>query len=88
MPAPFDSKPNPTGARRRRHHRRFYGLSNQLQRDVFEAQRNAIDQIFDGLDAYFTAELDAKIEAINDLTDTPEEVDAEFTEEEPDAPVS
>lgn len=89
MPLSPDSKPNPTGPRRRRHHRRFYGLSDQKQAQVFQAQRDAIVAMFDALEEYFCAELDAKLESLDEMarTETTEAVDAEFLEE-PDAPLS
>jgi hypothetical protein len=87
MPTPSDSKPNPTGARRRRHHRRFYGLSDQKQAQVFQQQRDAIVAMFDAMEEYFCAELDAKLESLDELAREPQSVDAEFSEE-PDASIS
>jgi len=89
MPLSPESNANPRRTRRRVHHRRFYGLSDEKQRQVFEQQRNAIISMFDALEEYFCAELDAKLESLDILAraEDPQEVDAEFTEES-DAPLS
>jgi len=87
MPLSPESRANPTAPRRRRHHRRFYGLSDEKQRQVFETQRDAIVSMFGAMEEYFCAELDAKLESLDELARAPEFVDAEFTEG-PDAPQS
>lgn len=89
MTEPSNSRPNPKGARARRHHRRFYGLSDEKQAQVFQTQRDAIVSMFGALEEYFCAELDAKLESLDELalSNDIRGVDAEFTEE-PDAPVS
>ena len=84
MPLTPKSGTNPTGSRTRRHHRRFYGLSDEKQAQVFQSQRDAIVAMFDAMEEYFCAELDAKLETLDEMARS---VDAEFTEE-PDAPLS
>ena len=70
MPLPPESKANPTGPHGRRHHRRFYGLSAEKQRQVFQTQRDALADAFGALETYFGAELDAKLESLDELEKT------------------
>jgi len=86
MTPPFKSRPNPTGKRRRVHRRHYRGLSDEQQRTVFQQQRGAIVAIFDAMEEYFCADLDARLEsldaAISDHleADRPGEINAEFSE--------
>jgi hypothetical protein len=71
MPLSPESKANPTGPHSRRHHRRFYGLSDEKQRQVFQQQRDALADAFYALEKCFSAELDAKLQSLNEEPDAP-----------------
>jgi hypothetical protein len=72
------SRPNP----RRAHRRRYRGVSDEQQRQIFQRQRDSIVAVFDALEDYFCAELDVKLANLDEALAQPEptEIDAEFTD--------
>lgn len=78
------SKSNPKRIHTRR---RFYGLTDEQQQGVYQRQRDAIMSMFDAMQEYCTAELEAKLEALDAKIreeaegEEPTSVDAEFAPE-------
>ncbi len=74
------SRPNPRRRTSRRRH--FHGLDDEQRRNVVQRQRDAIVAIFDAMEDYFCAELDAQLESLDSVLTQPEPaIEADFADD-------